>query len=1072
MQTLKVYRASLRRSITIVSATTLSLSLLGSVPATAQSMNDLGTRVPAPVFVNQGKVKPAVLDMPGRRAALQRADQPTALAPIIVPQHPITLSVSRATARKLAGPTVLLKGHIPTKALTATRVGPMDPTRELTLNLMLRPRNQAMMDDLVRRIYDPKDPMFHQYLTPAQRIANFSPAQEDFNTVVAFAQKSGLRVTDSSVDRQIVKATGTVAQIQSAFGLHLDQYQAADKTFFYAPDAEPQVPAAVAPLLFGMENLTDATRPHSCAIPRSSLPATPPSSSLGDTPADIGIYSATGMPAGEVKKVFNIAYSVGGTPITGAGQHVALVELGGFNQGDINYYIWYNANIASPSAYLNYTPIQTHLMGGYNGGTNSDTGECELDIEMLEAVADGLTQIDVYEEDYDGSVIDELNQILNDDTANQVSVSYDCDEDVLAGNLIEAEASSVMELMALQGQAVFVAGGDWGAYGKSGQALTVNGYAASPYATGVGGTTLWINEFSDYGAFWYEKTWNDGGASGGGISQYIGIPDYQYNLLVNDPYLGDAGASLQNRNVPDVALDSDPYTGYYTHIQGHDMEYGGTSAATPIWAGFWAHVNQYRAMYGIAPLGSANPALYQVAGGSNYNNDFRDVYGGSNNNYYYDTYGYDCTTGLGTLNAINMINDLVNYGSYSPSEYFYIQQPEATSGQQITLGVDLFDAPAPNGAEGTATVTYAILNGSYVYWVGQDTVPYSASSDSINITAPDVQLETTEQYICYVTYYDVNGKEIGPSRWSNYYPITLFPNGIKSVSVAPSVAYDAQGATGTVTLGVTAAGNEVVALTSSDPTHASVPSTVTVTPGNNSVTFPITTKQVATSEQVTITAQPAPGSTLGAFPASGQFTICPLLSSFSIAPTSVVGGNTAGGTISLAQSTPVNLTLNLTSSNPAVTVPATVVVPAGQTSATFPITTRAVAANVTATVTVTEGAVTKAATLHVQVGGPIFTLSNVNGIKNANGTYTGLAVLTNTSASTVSDVVLTASQLGPAATSTLVPLTIGTMAPNASVSGSFTYPASAGKSGTKVTLTLNGTYTGGTWTISIPVTLP
>jgi hypothetical protein len=290
--------------------------------------------------------------------------------------------------------------------------------------------------------------------------------------------------------------------------------------------------------------------------------------------------------------------------------------------------------------------------------------------------------------------------------------------------------------------------------------------------------------------------------------------------------------------------------------------------------------------------------------------------------------------------------------------------------------------------------------------------------------------------------------------------------------ITPSVTYDTQGASCTVTLAAPAAQNEVIDLTSSDPTNAPVPATVTVSAGQSAVNVPITTKQVATAEQVIITAKQDPSSGLGANQVNGSFTISPLLSGVSISPTSVVGGKTASGTITLAQSTPANLTLKLTSSTSAISVPATVVVPAGTSSATFTVSTKSVAANVTGTITVSEGVATKTATLQVNVGGPIFTLSNVHFTKNANGTYTGNAVLTNTSASTVTNVVLTGASLGGAPTTIHLPVPIGTMAPNASVSGPSTYPASAGKSGTKVNLVLNGTYTGGTWTITTPVTLP
>ncbi len=85
---------------------------------------------------------------------------------------------------------------------------------------------------------------------------------------------------------------------------------------------------------------------------------------------------------------------------------------------------------------------------------------------------------------------------------------------------------------------------------------------------------------------------------------------------------------------------------------------GGTSAAAPLWASYWAIVNQQRAAIGEPPLGFPNPILYRIAQGPNYSVDFHDIKDNSTNLKYHAVTGYDTATGWGTINN-NLINDLV-----------------------------------------------------------------------------------------------------------------------------------------------------------------------------------------------------------------------------------------------------------------------------------------------------------------------------------------------------------------------------------------------------------------------------
>lgn len=236
----------------------------------------------------------------------------------------------------------------------------------------------------------------------------------------------------------------------------------------------------------------------------------------------------------------------------------------------------------------------------------------------------------------------------------------------------------------VQGQSVFAATGDTGSAAcaqvpppNSQTFLNVQDPASQPYITAVGGTSLTINGDNSYQR---ETTWNDStGAGGGGLSTIWSMPSWQSAPGVNNSY------SNGHREVPDVSLDADPFTGYLIYcsvnVQGQGCSpsgefliAGGTSAAAPMWAAFMALTNEESIHKGGFNIGFANPLLYQIASNANsYPNDFHDINDNSNNDYNHYNNGlyptaavYDMATGLGSYNAANLANDLVNLALNAP----------------------------------------------------------------------------------------------------------------------------------------------------------------------------------------------------------------------------------------------------------------------------------------------------------------------------------------------------------------------------------------------------------------------
>lgn len=184
---------------------------------------------------------------------------------------------------------------------------------------------------------------------------------------------------------------------------------------------------------------------------------------------------------------------------------------------------------------------------------------------------------------------------------------------------------------------------------------------------------------------------------------------------------------------------------------------------------------------------------------------------------------------------------------------------------------------------------------------------------------------------------------------------------LTAVSVNPTAVNGGTNATGTITLGSPApTGGIAVTLSSNNPA-AVVPASVTVAAGASTGTFTITTSAVNAVATATITA------TAGIVTKTAALTVnqAPVtFSALSLNPTSVRGGTTSTGTVTLSRASTTATTVTLRSSNAnRASVPASVTIPAGATSATFTITTTTTASNRTATITATALGTSRTATL-------------------------------------------------------------------------------------------------------------
>lgn len=544
--------------------------------------------------------------------------------------HTLTVNASSDSS------SVRLSGHVPSKAVSdATFLKDVDANTLVPLTFALPLRNKEALETLIKNIQDPTDPHYGKYLTPEEFAEHFAPTQEDYDQLTAYAQSLGLQVTNTHSNRILLNVAGSKESIEAAFNLHLHHYQRSNGHTFYAPDNDPEVPHFIASIVHGIVGLDNQATWHTynrrkemqegVLISEHVSHAHPSGPGGGYSPNDV-----------------STAYNLNGVSANGSGQIVALFELGGYLASDISAYTNY---FGLPSPQLKNIPVD-------GGSTSGIDPEVTLDIELVLALAPH-SQVYVYEgPNSDQGVLDTYNQIAKDNLAKQVSTSWGLGENLVNSQYRQAE-NAIFQQMAVQGQTIYAASGDSGAYDEyPSRTLVVDDPASQPYVVGVGGTKLTVNATS--GAYGSESVWNEGlgqGAGGGGVSTFWSIPSWQTNVS--------STFSKTHRNVPDVALNADPYSGYSIYYNGQWTIYGGTSCAAPLWAAFTARVNQGRATNQLPALGFANPLLYAIGVGTSYTTDFHDVTTG-NNLHYSAKKGYDNASGWGSFNGGNLFETLTS----------------------------------------------------------------------------------------------------------------------------------------------------------------------------------------------------------------------------------------------------------------------------------------------------------------------------------------------------------------------------------------------------------------------------
>ncbi len=513
----------------------------------------------------------------------------------------------------------------------ARAIGPTPPAEPVRVSVHLRPR--AELPDPTLLGATPVDAR-PAPLTREQFAERYGASPDDLARVREFASATGLRVVEEDVARRTVVVEGTAAAVQRAFEVKLSRFAHPNGGEYRGRVGPVHVPESLAHAIdgvFGLDTRSDA-RPNVIIEPLPPATARQPAAARPwFTPVELGtLYD---FPPGD-----------------GAGQCVGLLEFGGgFDTADLATY-WGEVGV-SPAPTVVAVPVGTAT--NTPGADPNADGEVMLDVEVAGALVPRATIAVYFSTFTQQGWVDALTTAVHDATnrPSVLSVSWGFAE----GNYTWTQAAmnvvnDTLKAAALLGVTVCFASGDDGSADDVADGHAhVDFPASSPYALGVGGTSLGADAART--RILSEVVWNGGsratgsGAGGGGISDVFPLPAFQANASV--PPSVNPG-HRRGRGVPDVAAVADPRTGYLVRSSGQDGVAGGTSAAAPLWAALLARINAG----GAQPVGYITPLLYASAGAAG----CRDITVGNNDptgqiGGYPAGPGWDACTGWGSPNG-------------------------------------------------------------------------------------------------------------------------------------------------------------------------------------------------------------------------------------------------------------------------------------------------------------------------------------------------------------------------------------------------------------------------------------
>jgi hypothetical protein len=533
------------------------------------------------------------------------------------------------------------------------------PMSRVLLLLQRSPDQEQALQQLLEQQQSKASPNYHAWLTPEQFGQQFGVADADIQVITQWLASQGFSQINASPGRMVIEFSGTAGQVRRAFHTEIHRF-VIDGEEHTANIADPQIPAALAPVVAGVVSLHDfPKRSHATALGEFRRKIGEPGlQPLLTLPNPFGSGNFYGLAPGDFATIYNTKplLTAGND---GTGQTIAIVGETNLNVQDVQQF---RTLFGLPA---NFDATNIVLNGADPGITSTgEETEADLDVQWSGAVAPGATVKFVVSASTPASAGIDLSAlyIIEHNLAAVMSESYGACENVLgaAGN---AFYSNLWEQAAAQGITVVVSSGDGGSAGcddfnnpqPAKQGLAVSGLASTPYNVSVGGTDF--DQVNNWASYWSptndatgtsaksyipEIPWSQNCAQIGLTGCGSSAPQRSVNIVAGSGgpsalyakpqwQLGVAGMpNDSHRDQPDVSLfasvgfngtayvlcQSDRIGSCYVNSGSASVGLvGGTSASAPAFAGIIALVNQKQSSTSNpAPRqGNANNILYALA---------------------------------------------------------------------------------------------------------------------------------------------------------------------------------------------------------------------------------------------------------------------------------------------------------------------------------------------------------------------------------------------------------------------------------------------------------------------------
>ena len=438
----------------------------------------------------------------------------------------------------------------PRYVATAKNLGPEDPAKMIEVSIWLQMHNQSEFDALAESLYDRSSPNYRHWLKPKDIAAKFGPTAEEAAAVRQFFINHNLTIVKTGPDNFYVRARGTVADVQKAFRVQLNNFQVRDQIFranlqdpyvegpaanlvqavsgldttsFEHPiivrPSSPPIPATATTAVRTTENAASAVSPETFSSVCFKGTETETLSENADGEFPIGTYSGnklnlvsqTGPGCAYTPPVIQAAYNLTGLykehdQFAGTGQTIAIIDWCGTPTilNDVNAFSSYFGLPQLNPISLNQQPFLDIIYTATSLCENWDQPEINLDVEWAHAIAPNanITLVvpptpefqDVNQAEFD---------ILNLALGTVLSGSYSSPESSTGETELNLE-NLLSEIAASEGISTNFSTGDYGDNSTQTVNPTVNAPADSPWATAVGGVSLELN--ADHSIAW-EAGW-------------------------------------------------------------------------------------------------------------------------------------------------------------------------------------------------------------------------------------------------------------------------------------------------------------------------------------------------------------------------------------------------------------------------------------------------------------------------------------------------------------------------------------------------------------------------------------